>query len=131
MSPFLRQTCRAVVKSEATVANEVLRAIGRTLARQPSPRVLVNVTPGIAQNAVTKNTPIEGTSYHAADIADTSVTEKNYNCKHMYGIDYSKAGEEQRAKDYLEKVKSLGKTLSKEMSRAGIRNYLFTSPAIR
>jgi alpha-galactosidase len=50
------------------------------------------VTPGIAKNAVTQNTPIAGTSHHAADIADTSVTEKNYNCKHMYGIDYGKAG---------------------------------------
>jgi hypothetical protein len=50
------------------------------------------VTPGIAKNAVTKNTPIEGTSYHAKDIADTSKTEKNYNCKNMYYIDYSKPG---------------------------------------
>ena len=50
------------------------------------------VTPGIAANAVLANTPIAGTSYHAKDIANTSVTEKNYNCKHMYGIDYSKPG---------------------------------------
>jgi hypothetical protein len=50
------------------------------------------VTPGIAKNAVTKNTPIEGTSYHAKDIADTSKTEKNYNCKNMYYLDYSKPG---------------------------------------
>jgi hypothetical protein len=46
-------------------------------------------------------------------------------------FDYSRPGDEQRAKDYLDKVKSLGKTLSKEMTKAGIRNYLFTSPAIR
>jgi alpha-galactosidase len=50
------------------------------------------VTPGIPQNAVDKNTPIEGTSFHAKDIADTSKTEKNYNCKHMYFINYSKPG---------------------------------------
>jgi hypothetical protein len=50
------------------------------------------VTPGIPANAVKNNSPIAGTSYHAKDIADTSVTEKNYNCKHMYGIDYSKPG---------------------------------------
>jgi hypothetical protein len=50
------------------------------------------VTPGIPQNAVTRNTPIEGTSFHAKDIADTSKTEKNYNCKHMYFIDYAKPG---------------------------------------
>jgi alpha-galactosidase len=52
----------------------------------------VYVTPGIPQNAVTENTPIEGTSFHARDIADTTRTEKNYNCKHMYYIDYSKPG---------------------------------------
>ncbi|MCC5476358.1 alpha-galactosidase [Streptomyces sp. NPDC059680] len=50
------------------------------------------VTPGIAKNAVLKNTPIEGTPYHAKDIADTSKTEKNYNCKNMYAIDYSRPG---------------------------------------
>ena len=32
------------------------------------------VTPGIAKNAVTANKPVEGTSYHAQDIADTSKT---------------------------------------------------------
>jgi hypothetical protein len=50
------------------------------------------VTPGIAKNAVLKNTPIEGTVYHAKDIANTSLTEKNYNCRNMYYIDYSKPG---------------------------------------
>jgi hypothetical protein len=50
------------------------------------------VTPGIAKNAVLQNTPIEGTTYHAQDIANTSATEKNYNCHNMYVIDYSKPG---------------------------------------
>jgi Alpha galactosidase A/Alpha galactosidase C-terminal beta sandwich domain/Carbohydrate binding module (family 6)/Carbohydrate binding module (family 35) len=50
------------------------------------------VTPGIPKNAVLKNTPIEGTSYHATDIANTSLQEKNYNCRNMYFIDYSKPG---------------------------------------
>src|SRR2546421_4387629 len=49
------------------------------------------VTPGIAKQAVAQNTPIEGTPYHAADIA-TTVAEKNYNCKGMVGIDYTKPG---------------------------------------
>jgi hypothetical protein len=53
------------------------------------------VTPGIAKNAVTANTPVQGTSYHAKDIADTSKTEKNYNCKNMYYLDYSKPGAQQ------------------------------------
>ncbi len=49
------------------------------------------VTPGISSQAVAKNTPILGTSFHADDIA-TTTGEKNYNCKGMVGIDYSKPG---------------------------------------
>ena len=51
----------------------------------------IYVTPGISKQAVAKNTPIEGTSYHAADIA-TTTSERNYNCGGMVGIDYSKPG---------------------------------------
>src|SRR5438552_11991834 len=50
------------------------------------------VTPGIPKNAVLRNTPIEGTSFHAADIANTATLEKNYNCHNMYFIAYSKPG---------------------------------------
>jgi hypothetical protein len=63
----------------------------------------VYVTPGIPQNAVTKNTPIEGTSQHAKDIADTTKTEKNYNCKHMYYINYNKPG----AQEYINSFANL------------------------
>jgi len=49
------------------------------------------VTPGISNQAVVNNTAIEGTSLHAADIA-TTATEKNFNCRHMVGIDFSKPG---------------------------------------
>jgi hypothetical protein len=49
------------------------------------------VTPGISHQAVVQNTAIEGTPYHADDIA-TTATEKNYNCKGMVGIDYTKPG---------------------------------------
>ena len=66
------------------------------------------VTPGIAQNAVTKNTPIAGTDRHAADIADTSRTEKNYNCKHMYYIDYSKAGAQEFVNSWAAQFASWG-----------------------
>jgi Alpha galactosidase A/NPCBM-associated, NEW3 domain of alpha-galactosidase/Alpha galactosidase C-terminal beta sandwich domain/Carbohydrate binding module (family 35) len=48
-------------------------------------------TPGISHQAVVQNTAIEGTPYHADDIA-TTASEKNYNCKGMVGIDYSKPG---------------------------------------
>ncbi|MFE4967129.1 NEW3 domain-containing protein [Streptomyces sp. NPDC056660] len=49
------------------------------------------VTPGISQQAVAKNTEIQGTPYHARDIA-TTTTENNYNCGGMVGIDYTKPG---------------------------------------
>jgi hypothetical protein len=58
----------------------------------------IYITPGIPVGAVNKNTPIEGTNYHAQDIADTSRYELNYNFKNqtfgktMYYIDYSKPG---------------------------------------
>ncbi|MER6273362.1 glycoside hydrolase family 27 protein [Streptomyces sp900105755] len=66
------------------------------------------VTPGIAKNAVTRNTPIEGTSYHAQDIADTSKTEKNYNCKNMYYIDYSKPGAQEFVNSWAKQFASWG-----------------------
>jgi alpha-galactosidase len=66
------------------------------------------VTPGLAQNAVTQNTPIAGTSHHAADIAVTSTSEKNYNCKHMYGIDYSKAGAQEFVNSWAAQFASWG-----------------------
>jgi len=50
------------------------------------------VTPGIPGNAVRENTRIEGTSCTAGQIAATSVTEQNYNCGHMYGINYAAPG---------------------------------------
>jgi hypothetical protein len=66
------------------------------------------VTPGIPQNAVTKNTPIIGSSAHAADIADTSATEKNYNCKHMYFINYAKAGAQEYVNSFADLFASWG-----------------------
>jgi hypothetical protein len=68
----------------------------------------VYVTPGIPQNAVTRNTPIEGTSAHAKDIADTSKTEKNYNCKHMYYINYSKSGAQEYVNSFANLFASWG-----------------------
>jgi len=50
------------------------------------------VTPGIPANAVRQNTRIEGTANTAVQVAETSVTEQNYNCGHMDGIDYAAPG---------------------------------------
>src|SRR5256886_4884804 len=68
----------------------------------------VYVTPGIPQNAVAGNTRIEGTALHAKDIADTSKTEKNYNCKHMYFINYSKPGAQEYVNSFANMFASWG-----------------------
>jgi hypothetical protein len=54
----------------------------------------IYVTPGIPVAAYNKNTRIEGTRYHARDIADTTRFETNYNFggNAMYYIDYAKPG---------------------------------------
>src|ERR1700761_5606722 len=49
------------------------------------------VTPGISKQAVAQNTPIQGTSDTADQIATTS-GENNYNCGGMTGINYSAPG---------------------------------------
>jgi len=49
------------------------------------------VTPGISDQAVAANTPIAGTSYTADEIAN-GVSETNYNCGGMQGINYSEPG---------------------------------------
>jgi len=52
----------------------------------------IYVTPGIPKLAVTENTPVEGTSYHAADIAIPTQTEVTYLGGTMYALDYTKPG---------------------------------------
>ena len=49
------------------------------------------MTPGISKQAVEQNSAIEGTPYHARDIA-TSFNEANYNCGGMVSIDFGKPG---------------------------------------
>jgi alpha-galactosidase len=68
----------------------------------------IYVTPGIPQNAVLANTPIAGTSDTAGGIANTSVTETNYNCKHMYGINYSAAGAQAYINSWADEFASWG-----------------------
>lgn len=52
----------------------------------------IYLTPGISKQAVSKNTPIQGTSYTAAQIAEPSVAEDNYNCRGMVKINFDKPG---------------------------------------
>jgi Alpha galactosidase A/Alpha galactosidase C-terminal beta sandwich domain len=65
------------------------------------------VTPGISQQAVAQNTAIEGTAYHARDIA-TTTAEANYNCGGMVGIDYTKPGAQQFVDSWAKQFASWG-----------------------
>jgi alpha-galactosidase len=66
------------------------------------------VTPGIPENAVLANTPIAGTSDTADQIANTSVTEANYNCQHMDGINYSAPGAQAYINSWADEFASWG-----------------------
>ncbi len=65
------------------------------------------VTPGISHQAVVQNTAIEGTPYHADDIA-TTAAEKNYNCKGMVGIDYTKPGAQEFVNSWADEFAAWG-----------------------
>jgi hypothetical protein len=65
------------------------------------------VTPGISQQAVSENTAIKGTPYHASDIATTNPA-KNYYCHGMVGIDYSKPGAQAFVDSWARKLASWG-----------------------
>jgi hypothetical protein len=66
------------------------------------------VTPGISKQAVTENTPIEGTSDTADEIAEPSVAENNYNCGGMVGIDYTKPGAQAFINSWADELASWG-----------------------
>jgi hypothetical protein len=66
------------------------------------------VTPGISRQAVSRNTPIKGTSYTAAQIADPSVKENNYNCKGMVRINYDKPGAQEYTNSWVNMLAAWG-----------------------
>jgi hypothetical protein len=68
----------------------------------------IYVTPGISMQAVTENTPIEGTPYTADQIAEPSVHENNYNCGGMVGINYSAPGAQQFIDSWADEFASWG-----------------------
>src|SRR5579862_611154 len=68
----------------------------------------IYVTPGISKQAVKRNTPVKGTSYTAAQIADPSVTENNYNCKGMVRIDYNKPGAQEYTNSWVDMLAAWG-----------------------
>lgn len=66
------------------------------------------VTPGIPENAVRANTPIQGTARTANQIADPSVAEANYNCGHMDGINYAAPGAQQYIDSWADEFAAWG-----------------------
>ena len=68
----------------------------------------VYVTPGISRQAVSRNTPIQGTSYTAAQIADPSVKENNYNCKGMVHINYNNPGAQEYTNSWVNMLAAWG-----------------------
>ena len=69
------------------------------------------LNPGIPVAAVNQNTPIEGTGYHARDIADTSRHEVDYlgfGGNSMYYIDYSKPGAQAYLNSWANQLASWG-----------------------
>jgi len=68
----------------------------------------IYVTPGISKQAVNRNTPIKGTSYTAAQIAEPSITENNYNCKGMVRIDYNKPGAHEYTNSWVDMLAAWG-----------------------
>jgi hypothetical protein len=68
----------------------------------------IYVTPGISKQAVSRNTPVKGTPYTAAQIAEPSVKENNYNCKGMVRIDYNKPGAQEYTNSWVEMLAGWG-----------------------
>jgi len=68
----------------------------------------IYVTPGISRQAVSRNTPIKGTSYTAAQVADPSVKENNYNCKGMVRINYDKPGAQEYTNSWVNMLAAWG-----------------------
>jgi alpha-galactosidase len=67
----------------------------------------IYVTPGVSQQAVVNKSKILGTNNTVDQIA-TTTAEKNYNCKGMVGIDYSKPGAQEFVNSWADEFASWG-----------------------
>jgi len=68
----------------------------------------IYVTPGISKQAVSKNITIMGTKYTAAQIAEPSITENNYNCHGMVGINFSTPGAQEYINSWVDMLAAWG-----------------------
>lgn len=83
----------------------------------------IYATPGISKQTFSRSTPIQGTQYTAAQIAEPSVKEANYNCKGMVRIDYSKPGAQKSVNSWAEMLPAWGVDFIKidGMSNSNVR----------
>ncbi|HEU5078013.1 MAG TPA: Melibiase subfamily [Opitutaceae bacterium] len=82
----------------------------------------IHLMRGIPRQAVAQNTPIKGTSHHAADIADkVNVCEWNPD---MYGVDMKKPGAQEYYDSVFEQIAAWGVDFIKvdDLARPYIRN---------
>jgi hypothetical protein len=68
----------------------------------------IYLTPGISKQAVSKNTPIKGTRYTAAQIAEPSIAERNYNCRGMVRINFNKPGAQEYINSWADMLAAWG-----------------------
>lgn len=71
------------------------------------------VTPGISKRAVAENTKIKGTPYRADQIAEPGISEPNYNCGGMVGINLDKPGAQEFLNSWADQMASWGVDLIK------------------
>jgi hypothetical protein len=93
----------------------------------------IYVTPGISLQAVARNTAIKGTSVTARQIAEPSVSELNYNCEGMVGIDFTKPGAQAYVNSIADEYASWGVDFIKldGVSNADVPDVRAWSRAIR
>lgn len=68
----------------------------------------IYVTPGISKQAVSKSTPIKGTPYTAAQIAEPSIAEHNYNCRGMVRVNFNKPGAQEYVNSWVDMLARWG-----------------------
>ena len=86
----------------------------------------VHIMRGIPREAVDKNLPIEGSKYHAADIADKVNVCKWAGMEDTYGVDMSKPG----AQDYYDSIARLYASWGLDFIKADDMSSPFRGPEI-
>src|SRR2546430_6696387 len=66
------------------------------------------VAPGVSMQAVNQKSPILGTANTVDQIAVPTTAEKNYNCKGMVGIDYTRPGAQEFVNSWANEFASWG-----------------------